>query len=139
VGDEVLVGFERGDLGVPYVLGALWNAKQKPPLTNDDGKNDKRLVKSRKGHKLLFDDGTPGVVELSHVDGRRAVFDDRGVRIEDGKGNRLEIDSQSGTITIQASGQLNIKAASVVLESAGMLDIKSSATLTLRGALVSIN
>ena len=42
VGDEVLVAFEREDLRFPYVLGALWNGKDKPPLANDDGKNDKR-------------------------------------------------------------------------------------------------
>ena len=29
VGDEVLVGFEDGDLHKPYVLGALWNGKDK--------------------------------------------------------------------------------------------------------------
>ena len=44
VGDEVLVAFEREDLRFPYVLGALWNGKDKPPLANDDGKNDKRIV-----------------------------------------------------------------------------------------------
>ena len=38
-----LVGFEREDLRFPYVLGALWNGKDKPPLANDDGKNDKRI------------------------------------------------------------------------------------------------
>lgn len=38
VDDEVLVAFEREDLRFPYVLGALWNGKDKPPLANDDGK-----------------------------------------------------------------------------------------------------
>src|SRR6185437_12498879 len=32
VGDEVLVAFEREDLRFPYVLGALWNGKDKPPV-----------------------------------------------------------------------------------------------------------
>jgi uncharacterized protein involved in type VI secretion and phage assembly len=57
VGDEVVVAFERGDLRSPYVLGSLWNGKTKPPLANSNGKNDKRVIKSRKGHQLLFDDG----------------------------------------------------------------------------------
>ena len=36
VGDEVLVAFEREDLRFPYVLGGLWNGKDKPPkgITN---------------------------------------------------------------------------------------------------------
>ena len=52
VGDEVVVGFEREDLRFPYVLGALWNGQDKPPIANDDGKNDKRILKSRKKHYL---------------------------------------------------------------------------------------
>jgi len=139
VGDEVLVAFEREDLRFPYVLGALWNGKDKPPVANDDGKNDKRLLKSRKGHRLLFDDGSKGVVELAHVDGRKAVFDDDGIRIEDGKGNQVKIESNSGAMTIQANGSLSIKAASITLEATGTLEVKASATLTLRGSLVNIN
>ena len=34
VEDEVLVAFEHGDLRYPYILGALWNGKDKPPDTN---------------------------------------------------------------------------------------------------------
>src|SRR5262245_14245690 len=61
VGDEVLVAFERGDIRFPYVIGSLWNGKDKPPLANTDRKNDKRIVRSRKKHYLLFDDGERGV------------------------------------------------------------------------------
>ncbi len=139
VGDEVLVAFERGDLRSPYVLGSLWNGKSKPPLANSDGKNDKRILKSRKGHKLLFDDGARGIVEVAHVDGRRVVFDDDGIRVEDAEGNRVEIDSASGKMTIQANGVLSIKAAAITIEATGSLDLKASATLTVRGALVNIN
>jgi uncharacterized protein involved in type VI secretion and phage assembly len=139
VGDEVLVAFEREDLRFPYILGALWNGKDKPPAANGDGKNDKRLFKSRKGHRLLFDDGAKGVVEIAHVDGRKAVFDDDGIRVEDGRGNQVKIESNSGAMTIQANGALSIKAASITIEATGTLEVKASATLTLRGSLVNIN
>ena len=44
-GDEVLVAFEGGDPRRPYVLGGLWNGKDKPPASMDaDGKNVKRLT-----------------------------------------------------------------------------------------------
>ena len=140
VGDEVLVAFEREDLRFPYVLGALWNGKDKPPLANDDGKNDKRIIKSRKKHYLLFDDGAQGVVELAHEKGRKVALRrrrDRAARTS--KGNQLKIDSNSGAMTIEANGQLNIKAATITIEATGTLELKASATLTMRGALVNIN
>ena len=139
VGDEVLVAFEREDLRFPYVLGALWNGKEKPPFANPDGKNDKRLFTSRKKHHLLFDDGAKGVVELKHEKGRRVMFDDDGFTVEDEKGNVVKVDSNSGAMTIETKGQLKIKAATIAIESTGTLELKASATLTVRGSLVNIN
>jgi uncharacterized protein involved in type VI secretion and phage assembly len=139
VGDEVLVAFEREDLRFPYVLGALWNGKDKPPRANDDGKNDKRILQSRKKHYLLFDDGSKGVVELAHEKGRKVTFDDTGFVIQDENGNTVKVDSSSGAMTIEAKGQLNIKAATITIEATGTIDLKASATLTIRGTLVNIN
>ena len=138
VGDEVLVAFEREDLRFPYVLGALWNGKDKPPLANDDGNNDKRIVKSRKHHYLLFDDGTQGVVELAHENGAMVRFTDNEIELKDSQGNQLKIE-KSGAITLQANTQLNIKAATISIEATGTLELKANATLTVRGALVNIN
>jgi uncharacterized protein involved in type VI secretion and phage assembly len=139
VGDEVLVAFEREDLRFPYILGSLWNGQDKPPVANDDGKNDKRIIKSRKKHYLLFDDGTRGVVELKHEKGRKVTFDDDGFVVQDELGNQVKVDSNSGAMTIEAKGQLSIKAASITLEATGTLEIKANATLTIRGSLVNIN
>jgi len=139
VGDEVLVAFEREDLRFPYVLGALWGGKDRPPIANDDGKNDKRIVKSRKKHQLLFDDGARGVVELPHENGGLIRFTDDEIVVQDSLGNQLKIESRSGAITLQANGQLNIKAAAITVEASGTLELKANATLTVRGALVNIN
>jgi uncharacterized protein involved in type VI secretion and phage assembly len=139
VGDEVLVAFEREDLRFPCVLGALWNGKDKPPVANDDGKNDKRKFVSRKKHYLLFDDGSKGVVELAHQKGRKVVFDDNGFAVQDENGNVVKVDSTSGAMTIEAKGQLSIKAATISIEASGTIEIKASATMTIRGSLVNIN
>ncbi|HEX7153698.1 MAG TPA: phage baseplate assembly protein V [Thermoanaerobaculia bacterium] len=139
VGDEVLLAFDREDLRFPYVLGALWNGKDKPPRHNDDGKNDERILESRKHHYLLFDDGAKGVVELAHEKGRKVVFDDTGFAVQDENGNQVKVDSTSGSMTIEAKGPLKIKAASITLEATGTLEVKASATLTLRGSLIQIN
>lgn len=139
VGDEVLVGFEREDLRFPYVLGALWNGKDKPPLNNGDGKNDKRIIKSRKKHYLLFDDGAQGVVELKHEKGRKIVFDDNGFAMQDETGNVVKVDTNSGAMTIEATGQLTIKAATISIQATGTLELQAGATMTIRGSLVNIN
>jgi uncharacterized protein involved in type VI secretion and phage assembly len=44
VDDEVLVAFEHGDMRFPYVLGALWNGQDAPPVTNSDGTNNVRMI-----------------------------------------------------------------------------------------------
>jgi len=139
VGDEVLVAFEREDLRFPFVLGALWNGKDKPPLANDDGKNDKRILQSRKKHYLLFDDGSTGVVELAHEKGRKVTIDDTGFVVQDENGNMVKVESSSGAMTIEANGQLTIKAATITIEATTTFDLKSSGTMTIRGALVNIN
>lgn len=139
VGDEVVVGFEREDLRFPYVLGALWNGQDDPPVFNDNGNNDKRILKSRKRHYFLFDDGPEGVVEVAHEKGRKVRFDDHGIEMLDEMGNVFKIESDSGAITIEANGPLKIKAATVTIEASGTLDLKASATLSVRGTLVNIN
>lgn len=139
VGDEVLVAFEREDLRFPCVLGSLWNGKDKPPYNNNDGKNDKRAFRSRKKHLLLFDDGTNGIVKLAHEKGRSITFDDQGFSVQDENGNTVTVKSDSGDMTIEAKGNLNIKAASITIEAKTTLDLKANATLTIRGSLVNIN
>lgn len=138
VGDEVLVGFEREDLRFPYVLGALWNGQDKPPLANTDGRNDKRILKSRKKHYLLFDDGARGIVELAHENGAVVRLTDDEIEVKDSKGNRLRIE-KGGAVTLQATTRLDIKAPAIALDASGTLEIKAGATLTIRGALVNIN
>lgn len=58
VNDEVVVGFDHGDMNHPVVLGSLWNGKDKPPLADKivagDGKVTKRQFKTRGGATLTF-------------------------------------------------------------------------------------
>lgn len=138
VDDEVLVAFEREDLRFPYVLGGLWNGKDKPPKFNA-GKNDERILKSRKKHYLLFDDGEKGIVELAHEKGRRVIFDDDGIVLKDEKGNWVKIDSNSNAITIEAKGSLKISAKSITIQSSGSLNLKANSTLSVKGSQVNIN
>lgn len=109
VGDEVLVGFDRGDIRFPYVIGSLWSQAAKPPETNADGKNDIRIIHTRKGHTLLFDDGDEGRIEMRLSDGKSIVIDDHGILIDD-KANRIALDCKGGTVAIEAKEELTLGA-----------------------------
>ena len=139
VGDEVLVAFERGDLRFPFVVGSLWSGRRPPPVTNSDGRNDIRTIRSRKGHALNFDDGKNGRLELELHDGKTIAIDEGGITIDDGHGNRILISSTSGATTIEAASTLRIRAPQITVEASGSVDIKAGGTLTLQGALVAIN
>ncbi|MFW6359563.1 MAG: VgrG-related protein [Chroococcales cyanobacterium] len=60
INDEVLVAFEHGDIHRPYVLGGVWNGKDKPPenidqnVVQDKGEVRLRTFKTRVGHQLQF-------------------------------------------------------------------------------------
>ncbi|MEO8699193.1 MAG: phage baseplate assembly protein V [Kofleriaceae bacterium] len=82
--DEVLVLFEHGDVNRPLVVGAMWGGKDKPPDKNP-GSNPRRVIKSRAGSKITFDDEEMKIV------------------IEDGTGKaKITFDSNAKKIIIEA-------------------------------------
>ncbi len=65
IGDEVVVGFEMGNLDRPVILGALWNDRDLPPEeAAESDTNDIRTIVSRSGHEITFDDSPAGGIRL---------------------------------------------------------------------------
>jgi uncharacterized protein involved in type VI secretion and phage assembly len=63
VGDEVVVGFELGNLDRPVILGALWSDQDQPPAQADtSGTNNIRTIVSKAGHEITFDDSPAGSI-----------------------------------------------------------------------------
>jgi uncharacterized protein involved in type VI secretion and phage assembly len=125
INDEVLIAFEHGDINRPYVVGALWSSKDKPPLPNNEavasGKVNKRMIKSRSGHTITIDD-TDGKEKISIIDKT--------------KNNSIEIDSANkaisiiseADITIEGKSNLTIKGKTVSIEAiqGGNMDLKAN-------------
>jgi uncharacterized protein involved in type VI secretion and phage assembly len=145
VDDEVLVAFEHGDVRFPYVLGALWNGVDTPPRTNANGENNLRVMRSRRGHELIFDDSQNGAQVTIHTSaGHQIILDDTAgqekILIQDRTSNNtITVDAVQNTITIAAQMQLSLQAPTITIEADTMLTIKAGATLTLQGTLVKIN
>lgn len=126
VNDEVLVAFEAGNPGRPYVVGGLWNGQDKPPANMDGGgKNYKKVLCSRNGVKVTLDDQdgqeklileTPGGQKITLKDGPGAV------EIFDSNGNSVKLETAGITVTASAKVTIN---ASTVEVSAGMVTINA--------------
>src|SRR5437879_287185 len=52
VEDEVLCGFERGAANRPFVIGALWNGKDKPMEKAYEDENTTVMIQSKSGHQI---------------------------------------------------------------------------------------
>lgn len=118
VDDEVLVAFEHGDPSYPYIVGVLWNSKDKPPtgtadiLAGDKKKVNQRVICSRTGHLIILDD-TEGEEQI--------IVQDKT------KKNSIIIQSKDNAMAINAEGNVTIKAGGdLAIEAGGKLSIKST-------------
>ncbi|NEQ95251.1 MAG: VgrG-related protein [Cyanothece sp. SIO2G6] len=120
VDDEVLVAFEHGDIRRPYVIGAVWNGKDKPPESVQDsvadGKVRLRTFKTRTGHTLQFTEEDKGSskkgVYLTTTGNHHLHLNDsdKVVELKTNGGHTLKCDDSSKTINLTSTGDINIKA-----------------------------
>ena len=98
VGDEVVVGFELGDLNRPVILGALWSDVDSPPPGVDtSASNNIRTITSRAGHQITFDDSSLGSITVKTQGGLV-------ITLQDGPSPKIDIKSiSSGPVIIGAS------------------------------------
>ena len=161
VNDEVLVGFEHGDIHRPYVIGGVWNGQDQPPESvTDSVQSDKvrlRTFKTRTGHVFQFveeDKGSSkaGVyltttkghevnlndskkkIEIKTNGGHEIIMDDQGkvISVTTNGGHEITMDDQSSTIDVKSTRDLNIKAS-------GNIEIKADGMITIKGAQIYLN
>jgi len=138
IGDEVLVAFDGDDIRYPYVLGVLWSKTDPPPDKNADSKNSIRLIKTRAGHLLKFDDSDKGAILIQLTDGKKVEINTDGIQIDDGT-NKIILDAKAGTVSIEAKQSLSLKAPKIAIEASATLDIKGGQSLAAQATMVRIN
>lgn len=161
VNDEVLVGFEHGDIHRPFVIGGLWNGKDAPPEKVDDsvsgGNVRLRTVKTRTGHTLQFIEEDKGsskkgvhlksvygheiylndsdqVIEIKTKGGHKVRLDDRGKQIEikTSGGHQYSMNDISRSISVESTGSMTLKANTT-------LDLQATGIVTVKGSLIRLN
>lgn len=143
--DEVVVAFNHGDVREPYVIGSLWNGRDKPPFQGSLDPTNKRAIYTPAGHKILLDDEEESIEITSSTNQKVTITTDR-IELAAGDGAKITLRT-SGTIEIEASTEVQIKAPTISVNASGKLDLKGSANATLdgggvcvvKGAMVNIN
>ncbi|MDQ1684287.1 MAG: hypothetical protein QOC82_1024 [Frankiaceae bacterium] len=162
VGDEVLVGFEEGDMHRPVILGGLYvGADQSKAWPVQGDKITDRRYTSIGGHVVMVQDGDgdpnnmfkvtikgkKGDVILRMGADKAEVTSPDGVPIEltaggqssikfDGQGN---IAIKGVKISIEAQAEIDIKSqAKIAIQAQAELDLAAQAKAELKGAMVNV-
>jgi phage protein D len=146
IGDEVLVGFEHGDLRRPYVLGSLWNGTAKPPSTEFlNGENVVEwMLKTQGGMVLAFREGKSGEqpnfsVTLAKTGFKLYLGEDKVELWADQK--PLQLKTGTSSLTFDGRGNIELKGTKITIAADNALEmsatqatLKASAKLGLEGA-----
>ena len=116
VDTQVVVAFEAGDLRRPSIVGSAWNGKESLPDT-PDAANNKRLIRTRSGSLLEFDDTSGAAkITLSTQSGHKLLLDDGGTQVTLTHAN-------GSVITFNAGGQIQIQANATVEITASAVNV----------------
>jgi uncharacterized protein involved in type VI secretion and phage assembly len=127
---EVLIAHMFGYLDEPVVLGCLYNGEDKPAAHHDGTRSDVKLLRTRAGHVLRFDDSDQArAVEVKTAGGHDLVLDDQNKRValSTSLGQTITLDDQAAKIELSAAG------------GAGKITIEASGKITLQGTLITLS
>jgi uncharacterized protein involved in type VI secretion and phage assembly len=126
VNDAVLVAFIHGEMNQPIILGCLYNGQDKPPTYRSDSR-DHKMIRTKAGHELMFDDSSgKRQVHLQTAAGHVVSLDDAGqtASVTSQGGHKVELNDGSGTVTVTSS-------------SGGVITLQNG-TITIQGTTVNI-
>jgi uncharacterized protein involved in type VI secretion and phage assembly len=130
--DEVLVVFEHGDPRRPYVLGAVWSDKQKPPFADytKDGKSTSWSIGTPFGQSLAFRTGDAKDQRQFSVlmkDGKtKLLLGEDKIEIFAGDQSPIELKTGQASITLSGNGDVTIKGTNITLDATNGVAIKGT-------------
>lgn len=134
VNDEVIVGFENGDVSRPVVIGGVYSGKNIPrEYGTESGKITKRQIVSRAGHMIEFSDATDESkqhvsIVLSNSE-YAFTLGMEGLTAKVPEGKPVTISSGSAKIELDGSGNINLSGKKISLKAEGDIEIVSQTNI----------
>jgi Rhs element Vgr protein len=125
IGDEVVVGFLGDDPRHAIVLGGLHGARNGPPPPLDAPVDDNplRVIVSKSGTTIAFDDARKSLTITTPAGNTIAVDDEAGgISVADQHGNAITLDAAG--ITLKSAADFTIDAAGAVVIKGPSVDIQ---------------
>lgn len=130
VNDEVLVAFENGDLARGYMIGAVWNGKDTPPVSWKDSKNHHlRVLKSVKGHTITIADGGGNEQFVSIVlgdDTTTLLLSKEKIELIANSGKPIEVKNDKAKVVLTGSGDLQLEAQNITIKATQKVNIEGA-------------
>jgi uncharacterized protein involved in type VI secretion and phage assembly len=127
-GDEVLIAFERGEAHRPYVIGSLWNGKDKPMKNAFTKENTTVMIQTKSGHQVIFDDKKDAEkIIIADKSGKRTMTFDV-------KGKKFIIAALEGDVEIHAEKKIILSCEDLEIKTkkTGKMDIGSTFDLNVK-------
>ncbi len=128
VSDEVLIAFERGEAQRPYVIGSLWNGKDKPMPSAYTDENTTVMIQTKSGHQVVLDDksGSEKIVIADKSGNRTITFDV--------KQKKFVIEAKEGDVEIKAEKKIRLECEDLEIKTSktGKIDVGTSFDLNVQ-------
>ena len=142
--DEVVVGFENGQLDSPFVLGSVFgNSTGKIPNTKviENGQPVITALTTKAGHQLLFDDSNDSssiTLQSTNGDSCSIVLDaKKGITITT-KGDRDVIINSASRVQVTTEKDAMIKAKDVTIDAAASVKVQGKSRIDVKAPNVNV-
>jgi phage baseplate assembly protein V len=120
VGEEVVVAFHQGDGNEAYVLGQVWNDKNRPPRQGDEDPVNKRVLSTPWGHEIAFDQTEKSVIIKTDTGQHLTLKPDSvEIGVDDKNSAVISLDGK-GNLTITAKQTITMKAQTIKLDASSI-------------------
>lgn len=137
--DEVLVALAGDDPTDAFVVGGLWNDRDRVPVTDPVTAPSTRVIRSGvgagSGHEIVLDDLLQSVT-ITTATKQKIVMDPTKIELTNLAGTvRISLDNKGQAVSITAAASIELKAPKISLEG-GTVEINGAAATTVKSGVV---